>query len=126
MTHVDDAIRRALSPEDLATYDALGRDLSPVQEALAAFRSQHRLFAIGGWVAGFALFLAGAYCIWRFFGAADMRGMLTWAGGAGFAMMSLGMVKLWFWMEMQKNGVIRELKRLELQVASLIALVQRP
>ena len=28
-------------------------------------------------------------------------------------------LKVWWWMEMQKNSIIREVKRVELQVASL-------
>jgi hypothetical protein len=35
------------------------------------------------------------------------------------------MIKLWFFMEMQKNSIIREIKRLELKVASLAAITAR-
>ena len=28
-------------------------------------------------------------------------------------------LKIWFWMEIQRNSVVREIKRLELQVANL-------
>lgn len=122
MTKAEDAIRRALSPDDLQAYDALGRDQSPVQEAMAAFRTQHYLFAVGGWVMGFTMFLIAAYAGWRSWATADLREMFLWGALAAFALFSLGMIKLWFFMEMQKNGILRELKRLELQVASLIAL----
>jgi hypothetical protein len=122
MTHVDEAIRRALSPEDARAYDALGRDLSPIQEALDAFRSQHRMFAVFSWVGGVAMFVVTVYAAWRFWNEPNLRLMLVWAGVSGFSMFSLGLIKLWFWMEMQKNSVVRELKRLELQVASLIAI----
>jgi hypothetical protein len=31
------------------------------------------------------------------------------------------MIKVWFWMEIQKNAIVREIKRVELQVANLAA-----
>jgi len=35
------------------------------------------------------------------------------------------MLKLWFWMQMDKNTVIREVKRLELQVATLAGIIKK-
>ncbi|WP_340644627.1 DUF6768 family protein [Phenylobacterium sp.] len=121
MSKVDEAIRRALSPEDVRAYDALGQEQSIIAEAMQAFQAQHRLVAVGGWLAGFSLFAVAAWAGWRFWQAADTRDMLLWGALAGVALSGLGLVKLWFWMEMQKNAIVRELKRLELQVASLIA-----
>ena len=121
MTKVEDAIRRALSPEDLRAYDALGREPSLLAEALGAFQTQNRLVAIGGWLGGLLLFAVGAWAGWRFWSAPDVRGMLLWGGLTTFALAGVGLIKLWFFMEMNKNSIVRELKRLELQVASLVA-----
>ena len=125
MTRAEDAIRRALSPEDLQAYDDLGRELSPFEEALNAFNTQYRLFAVLAWAMGVLMFLAAVYCLWRFVQAPDTRGMLAWGGGAAFALFSLGMLKMWFFLEMQKNSIVREVKRLEFQVASLAARLPR-
>ena len=35
--------------------------------------------------------------------------------------LGLGLIKLWFLMEVQKSAIVREIKRVELQVASLAA-----
>ena len=121
MTKVEDAIRRALSPEDLRAYDALGQEPSLLAEALGAFQTQNRLVAIGGWLGGFVLFAVGAWAAWRFWSAPDVRGMLLWGGLTTFALAGVSLIKLWFFMEMNKNSIVRELKRLELQVASLVA-----
>lgn len=125
MTKAEDAIRRALSPDDLRAYDALGRDPSPVQEAIAAFKTRYFMVAISGWLMGLAMFVIAVYAGWRFWAATDHRQMLLWGALMAFAMFSLGMIKLWFFMEMQKNSILRELKRLELQVASLVSLSAR-
>ncbi len=120
MSQFDDVIRRSLSQEDLRPYDALSREQNPIQEAMLAFRTQHWALAVGGWLAGFALFGASLYSIARFLQAGEVRSMLIWFGLAGLAALGLVLVKLWFWLEMQKNAVIREVKRLELQVAALL------
>jgi|GraSoiStandDraft_4_1057263.scaffolds.fasta_scaffold260788_2 hypothetical protein len=121
MTHVDEAIRRALSPDDLRAYDALSRDQNLLQQAVGAFQSQNRQLAFAGWLLGFALFAISIFGFWRFALASDIRQMLIWGAVGGMAMMGLGLVKLWFWMEMQKNAVVREIKRLELQISVLLA-----
>ncbi|MGH6910542.1 MAG: DUF6768 family protein, partial [Phenylobacterium sp.] len=102
------------------------RDLSPMQEAIDAFRSQHRFFAIFAWVGGLTMFIVAAYAAWRFWREPDLRLMLVWAAVGSAAFFSLGLIKLWFWMEMQNNSVVREITRLELQVASLVALATKP
>ena len=47
--------------------------------------------------------------------------MLLWGTGTIISFLWLGMIKLWFWMELQKVGIVREFKRVELQLASLTA-----
>ena len=81
--------------------------------------------AIAG-AGGVLMVVGAAYCLWRFAQAPDIRGMLAWGGGAAFALFSLGLLKMWFFLEMQKNSLMREVKRLEFQVASLATLIVRP
>lgn len=119
MTHVDEAIRRALSPEDAKTFDALGQDQSILEQAIDAFRGQDILFRVVAWTAAIALFVASCGLVWQFVHATQTREMLLWGAASALTLSGLGMVKLWFWAEMQKNSILRELKRLEFQVASL-------
>jgi hypothetical protein len=121
MTHIDDAIRRALSPADLAAYEALAREPSPIAEAFGMFQNQRRGYVFMVALAGAALVALGAYAAWRLMKAAETREMFGWSLLATFAMLALLLIKLWFWLEMQRNSVVREVKRLELQVAALAA-----
>jgi predicted membrane protein len=125
MTSIDDTIRRALSADDLRAYEELSRAETPLQATLTAFRTQHAAFAIAGFLVGTACLVLAAYAVWRAAEATEIRAMLGWAGVAAFGVFFMGILKLWFWMEMQKNSVVREVKRLELQVASLVALASR-
>ena len=126
MTSIDDTIRQALSPDDLKAYEELSRAQGPLQATLEAFRTQYAVISIVGFLVGTLCLVAGAYAVWRAVEASEVKAMLGWGGLAAFAFFFLGLLKLWFWMEMQKNAVVREVKRLELQVASLVALASRP
>ncbi|HZF31716.1 MAG TPA: DUF6768 family protein [Gammaproteobacteria bacterium] len=121
MNDIDDEIRRTLSSEDAKLLARFDDDQALHRQVLDMFRGNHRWLTALGWVAGFALFAAGAYCSWRFALAEELRHMLLWMGPAGLCFLGLALVKLWFWLELQKGSVLRELKRLELQVASLAA-----
>ncbi|WGM37714.1 DUF6768 family protein [Caulobacter sp. NIBR1757] len=122
MTPIDEALRRALSPEELRALADLGGEEPIIRQALRAFEDQQVWVRLVGWAGGFGLFAVAAWAGWRFVGAADQRQMLLWGALAAVAMLGLVMIKLWFFMEMQKNTIVREVKRLELQVASLIRL----
>lgn len=118
MTRYDDAIRGALSADDLKLYDALGRRENPVQGAFAMLSGENRWFAIGGWIMGFAMLAVAVYAATRFAEAETTRAMVGWAAGAVSALFALGFIKMWFFLEIQKDAVLRALKRLELQVAA--------
>lgn len=119
MTHIDDAIRQALSAEDAKLLDAFGAEQGLHNQLLQTFQGRLWWVNVFGWILGFALFAALCYCVWRFLGTPDLREMLIWGVAVGVAFTGLAMVKIWFFLEMQKNAIIREVKRLELQVARL-------
>lgn len=125
MSDVDRAIRQSLSAEDAELFDRLSLDQSLRQQVLATFEGQLRWMNVAGWIAGFVLFGVAALMAWRFVQAPNIQDMLRWGAGSALALAGLGLVKVWFWMEMQKNAIMREVKRLELQVASLAAQVRR-
>lgn len=123
---LDHAIRQSLSAEDAALLDRLNVDRSLHQQVLATFEGQLRWVNVGGWIAGFLLFGIGTVMAWRFVKAPELAEMLRWGAAAALAFAGLALVKVWFWMELQKHAMMREVKRLELQVASLVAQLRRP
>jgi hypothetical protein len=48
------------------------------------------------------------------------------SAASALAFAGLALIKVWFWLELQKNAIVREVKRLEVQVASLAAQLRRP
>ena len=81
----------------------------------------------GGWGAlnilaaifTFGMFGVFVYCAWQMYNAPEVRDVVMWSVGAVIAMLGVAMLKMYFWMEMNKNVVLREVKRLELQMARL-------
>ena len=119
MSNLDRAIRDAFSQEDREFLSRFDDHSTPVGEVLDTFRGQWALMNAFAAVITFALFGAFVYCAWHMFGASDVRETVLWSVGAMITMLGVAMLKMYFWMEMNKNMLLREVKRLELQVARL-------
>ena len=119
MNELDRAIRQSLSTEDAELFDRIGADQALHRQVLDAFESRLRWFNAAGGIAGLVLFAAACVFGWRFWFAQDVNDMLRWLGAAALACAGLGLIKVWFWLELQKHAIVREVKRLELQVAAL-------
>lgn len=125
MDDLDRAIRQSLSAEDTALFDRLGADETLRRQLLATFDGRLRWLNAAGWIGGFLLFGAAFIFAGRFLSAENIQDMLRWGAASALAFAGLALVKVWFWMELQKNAIVREVKRLEVQVASLAAQLRR-
>lgn len=121
MESIDERIQKALSSEDQALLARLDADSSLYGDIAATFRGHTRWLNAFGWFGAVVFFALAVVCGWQFATQTDMRSMLLWGAGTIIAFLWLGMMKLWFWMELQKVGIVREIKRVELQLASLTA-----
>lgn len=121
MSDLDQAIRQALGKEDAELMDRVAADLSLPQHILNAYGGPFGALNLLATLVGVALFAGGAFSVWQFIQAVEVKAMLTWAGLAALAFAGLTIIKLWFWMELQRNLIVREIKRLEFQVARLAA-----
>lgn len=126
MNELDRAIRQSLSAEDAELFDRFGADQALHRQVLATFAGRLRWFNAAGWIAGVVLFAVACVFAWRFWSAQDLEVMLRWGAASALACAGVMLVKVWFWLELQKNAIVREVKRLEVQVASLAAQLRRP
>lgn len=118
MSDVDDRIRRALRAED----DELLKDLDEpgvFARMLTAMRRAPRWTTIYVFTMSIVLTAAAVWCAVRFFGASEVREIVGWATGFLGALLMVAAMKIWFWMQMEKYVLLREMKRLELRVARL-------
>jgi len=115
---IDKMIRQALSEEEAKFYDELGEQTLPEMVG-GLFQGRLKWFTIMS-MASSVIFVALAfYCAVQFFAAEDLRLTIIWGAGTFAFLLATSMLKLFHWMQMDKNAVIREVKRLELQVGLL-------
>ena len=124
MNELDKKIREALRAEDaelLADFDA---EPSVFEMLMETFRGKHRwlVFLTMFWTIVFMV--VAVLSVVQFFKAEELRDMLMWAAASAFFLSGVSMMKVWYWMELNKNAVTREIKRLELQVARLAGRVK--
>jgi len=124
MTDIDDRLRKSLSTEDQAFLAELDANDSLYGDLAATFRGRRRWLTALGWIAGFALFAAALFCGWRFASNPELRSMQLWGAATALCFAGLALIKVWFWLAMQTQVFVRELKRVELQLASLAAAVR--
>src|SRR5262245_7485862 len=121
MKTLDDAIRGAVSKEDAEFLAKLESEEGTVQQVVGVFRGPMRWFYTLLLIAGVLLGIFGVYACWRFATVTDLRPLLYWGAATGFSLLALTVVRILFFMQMNTNRVLRELKRLELQIALLAA-----
>lgn len=118
MNKIDDLIGQALTEEDRALLASHGEPGYLVQ-AFGLFRGP---LAWVMWlvnVASGVAFLAGAYAIWRMFGTSEPVSAVKWGVASLFLFQVTTMCKTFMGNRMEANRLLRELKRVELQVSLL-------
>ena len=116
MNDLDRKIQAALQRDPTTTDPFAEPKLT--EEVMGAFRGRHR------WLTGMAVaftFLLFAILVWaafQFRAAAAVRDQLMWGGVTLWTALAIGFLKIWFWLEMHSNRVLRELKRVELLLLS--------
>lgn len=119
MTDIDDRIRSALDDDDRAFLASLddGRGLfTQIGDSLGG--------PLGGWAKlvfalTFVLGLAMVFAVWRMFMAGELRELVLWATASIVLVMTVGFLKDWLFSRMNMFFILREVKRLQVQVAML-------
>lgn len=118
MNKIDNLIGQALTEEDRALLTNLGEP-GYVTQALGLFRGPQ---AWAMWlinIAGGVAFFVGVYAIWQTFGTSDVLVAVKW-GVASLVLFQITMLcKILTVNRMESNRLLRELKRVELQVSLL-------
>ena len=115
---IDVLIREALGQADADLLDQFGEQSLP-EMITGAFRGRHRLEMGAVTLVVMIFFGLTIFSAVRFLGATEIREMLLWGAGVFIGFSSMAGFKLVGWMQMNRNALAREIKRLELQVAKL-------
>lgn len=118
-------VRQALQQDDAEALQSAD-DPGMVELLTETFRGRNRRLAVLAVALTVLLMVAAVFSLSRFLATQDVRQMLLWGGAA---LLCVGMVlamKVWYWLELVRLAVARDLKRLELQVARLAEKVGAP
>lgn len=118
MTDLDRMIEEALNAEDRAILDRYGEQGMFAQLG-GLFQGKLAFWTALIALAQIGMFVAAVFAIMKFMNAGDAQTLARWAAIAWFAATGVIVIKTWFWMQMQANRILREVKRVELQVARL-------
>jgi hypothetical protein len=119
MSDIDERIRGSLDADDKAFLARLEDDRGLWRQAGDSLSGP-----MGGWaklVAFMSLALAAAIvvAIWQLLTATDTRELVLWAVATIGLMLAQGFAKDWFFSRMNMLAILREVKRLQVQVALL-------
>ena len=115
---IDRLIERALTKEEAEYYHKFDEQSLPEMVG-GLFSGRLRWVTIMTMIVMVVIFALAIYCLIQFLSVDDTGLMIKWAAATFGCMMAVGMLKMFQWMQMDKNALLRELKRLEYQVAIL-------
>jgi len=112
MNDIDQRIQAALRGH--TDGESLAPDPHIAEEVIATFHGRSRLLNILTVVFTPSFILVLIWAAVHFFEAETVTMQLRWGGLALLCFLMVSFLKLWFWLEMQSNRLLRELKRVEL------------
>lgn len=115
---IDQLIKETLTEEEAKFYDDLDEQ-NVFQMVWGLFEGKNKWIMYLMNLMTLVFFGLFIYCLVQFFNAEVTFDMIKWATGSVVFLLGVSMLKVFAWMQMDKNAIIREIKRLELQVLSL-------
>jgi len=120
MSDIDQKIQEALDEETIELLAGL-EEQGLFAQLGGLFKGKLAWFNVVAITIGTIAAFSGIYAVWQFVIATEVPSMLRWAALAWALFSANMMIKIWSWMRMETNRNIREVKRLELQIARLLA-----
>jgi hypothetical protein len=117
MRDLDAVIDEALSAEERELLKRIGDEPGFFGLAFGLFGGKLGWVNVVMMTIQAVAFVAGAYMAWRFFQAGEPVAQLRWGLPASVLLILSTMIKLGLWPEIHANRLMRELKRIELQLA---------
>lgn len=119
MRNVDELIGEALDAEERELLRSIGDEPGLVERMMGMTGPEIVWMVWVMMIFQTAMFFAGLYAAWMFFEAGDAVTQLRWGLPAVVLMLMALIVKLAVPPAMQTKRLMRELKRIEIQIASL-------
>lgn len=115
---IDQLIKDTLTTEEAAFYDSLDEQ-NVFHMFFGLFKGKNAWIVVVMNIMIFVFLGLFVYGLIQFFNADSTEQLIKWALGCLIFLLSLSMLKIYAWMQMDKNAILREMKRIELQIMSL-------
>ena len=120
---IDKIIYETLSREEADFYNQLGEQ-SMMEMALDVYTGKDKWLKILLAILTFTFFAVFIYCTFQFFNTEVIAEMIRWLA-IGLLFFGLTMsLKIWQWMQMERNAILREIRRIELQLSTIVKKMQ--
>jgi Family of unknown function (DUF6768) len=96
------------------------------EQVAATFRSRRRAWVALMWLLTALWAAVGLWAALSFYRVQTVRDWIMYATLFLLSAMAITMLKIWYWMELNRHTQTREIKRLELQVARMAAKIPGP
>jgi len=118
MEDIDKLIKETLTQEEAKFYDELDEQ-NVIGMLLGLFKGKNAWLLVIMNIMTLVFFVLFIYCIVQFFQTDVTNELIKWGSGGMLSIFAVSMLKVFAWMQMDKNALMREMKRLELQISSL-------
>ncbi len=119
MSNIDDTIKAALQEDEIPASELHISEESLLKQVLLSFRVQNKFLVFWVFLVMFGMMGLMIWGLIEFFSTSDINLKLQWGLLILFTSYGISMLKLWYWMQLNKYSVMREIKRLEFQIAKL-------
>ncbi len=116
---IDQLIKETLNKEEAKFYDQL-EEQNLFEKLGEVYKGKLGWLAIVMNIAHLLIFGFFIFCTIQFFKVDETNTLIKWGSGGFLCLIAMAMLKLFVWMQMDKNDTLRELKRLELQLAAIL------
>lgn len=119
MTNIDQEIRKALMEGESAEIQELGQEQNIWEMTMRVFQGRNRWNSILAVIGSIFVMAVGIYSLIQFINSTGSREIAIYGALFIFSLVSIILIKLWFWMEMSRFSIVREILRLELRIQEL-------
>lgn len=114
---IDQLIKETLSTEEAAFYDALDEQ-NVFEMIFGLYKGKNAWFVITTNIVAMLFMGLFFYSTYLFFTSEPSLEILKWGLMSIISLTTIGLLKIYAWMQMDKKAILREMKRLELLVIS--------
>lgn len=116
--NIDKLIKDSLNEEESKYYDELDEQ-GLIDQMTGLYKGKLKIVNYLVIIVQIGLGVGAFYFLNQFLDSESTKEMISSISLTAFCIVSISMLKLYSWMQMDKNAILRELKRLELQIATI-------